>query len=485
MPTAFGMRVRPSLLGLALGVAGCGRTPSRAPLARADGAWLWTEPVALARGTDEGLQRLGVREIYALAGTYSNDGERFVIRLRRTFPARERPRGLRDLHLVYRFDTGGVHRALDAPPESVAASLARTFREDRAQAERAGWRVIGLQLDLDCPTRRLGRYGEVLRALRARVPRPTLLSVTGLATWLGGDVRAALAPVDFWCPQLYEFEAPTDLRHPAPVSAGAGIAGFLPRLEAVGIPYRVGVAAHGQALVYREGRLAGTYRDLSPSEAARLYPRDPSVRGDAGEERAGYRLDAGTTLVFRRPSRTAVLAARGEVARAGGLCAGGILFRVAGKGEELTPSARGLASPIERRGLRVEAEARSDPFSAIEAPRGEAASTSVSRSVALRLSVASPVDPPLRSDGVRVRLSFPAGAAESLLPGDFRGLVPLGPDGRPGVSLARAAGAEATFPWLRAGHPLSLGPIVLRSGKLRARVVVSGYAGDETVEREF
>ena len=473
------MRVRLSLLLPLMLVPACARRPDHASLARATGAWYWHNPVALDVAQDEDLRRLGITELYPLAGTFSNDGERLVLRLRREFVPVPANVGVRQIHLVYRFDAGAVRHALDDDPAKDAEAIARAFRDDAAKAEAGEWEVKGVQLDFDCPTRRLARYGEILTALRAKLPRDTMLSVTGLGDWLNGDLAAALRPVDFWCPQLYEFETPRDLAHLTPVSSVGRLDRYRPRLEALGVPYRIGIAAHGQALIYRDGRLDGTAQGLSPSQAARAFPAEPSIVGVRGEERAAYRLDAHRVLLFRRPDPREAQRAIDEENGGAGWDAGCVLFRVAEPDEELTPSLATLAARTRPTDLEVRTDAAEDPFRAIEG-----GSETVDRALTYTFRSNARSAPPLASDGIEVRLDFAPGSLQSIAPGDFSNLRLVDAQGQGPVSLARASGAVATVPGLWGGRSLRLGPIVKKSGKLRVVARVRGYEGMSTSETE-
>src|SRR5207237_4925416 len=131
------------------------------------------------------------------------------------------PRGV-ELHLVYNATPALLAGFEGTDEKELAAAVAGAFRQDAARAAgegdgneddsqgrdgggegdghgvtgghvgqgggngrvggghggTGGARVIGLQLDLDVPTRLLARYGRVLRETRALLPEGTLLSVT-------------------------------------------------------------------------------------------------------------------------------------------------------------------------------------------------------------------------------------------------------------------------------------------------------------------
>lgn len=71
----------------------------------------------------------------------------------------------------------------------------RVVSEILAHVERwraAGNEVAGLQIDFDSGTMNLDNYAAFLRTLRARLPKPYSLSVTGLLDWSANGNRAGL-----------------------------------------------------------------------------------------------------------------------------------------------------------------------------------------------------------------------------------------------------------------------------------------------------
>jgi hypothetical protein len=104
--------------------------------------------------------------------------------------------------------------------------------------ERAGNRLVGLQLDFDARTRELDRYAQFLRGLRQRLPSRYRLSATGLMDWSAGGDPAALADlagtVDEVVIQTYQG------RHTIP-----GYRQYLKALRKLPIPYRIGLVEGG------------------------------------------------------------------------------------------------------------------------------------------------------------------------------------------------------------------------------------------------
>ena len=111
--------------------------------------------------------------IYLMQGHFYRDG-----RFERQGPSPGRaPRQGRELVLVYRMDWMPPHGALLA----AAAPAAHAWRK-------RGWRVLGLQVDFDCPTGKLGRYADWIATENERLRHAhahiRILSVTGLGDWL-------------------------------------------------------------------------------------------------------------------------------------------------------------------------------------------------------------------------------------------------------------------------------------------------------------
>ncbi len=102
----------------------------------------------------------------------------------------------------------------------------------------SGTRVVGIQIDFDSGTRDLERYGQFLRDLRQRLPAQYRLSITGLMDWgSNGDPQAIgqlKGVVDEVVVQTYQG------RHSIP-----NYASYLPRLDRMGLPYKVGLIQGG------------------------------------------------------------------------------------------------------------------------------------------------------------------------------------------------------------------------------------------------
>jgi uncharacterized protein DUF3142 len=237
-----------------------------------------------------------------------------------------------------------------APPDPAAIdALVRQYGRLREEAARAGRPVRGLQLDVDCPTARLADYAAFLRQLRRRLPDGDELSITALLDWFRPrtGVAAVVAETDEYVPQFYD-TAPSgaELRVAEPVDARWG-----ETFEALGRPYRLGLASFGRILRTRTvspgevERVA--FRDLAPLDLPRGLEPLGWTRSAAGEVVARWRATAQARHPELPPdSRLEMVLPSPESVRAGveaarswkGRCAGVVFFRWPAEGEALVLS---------------------------------------------------------------------------------------------------------------------------------------------------
>lgn len=139
------------------------------------------------------------------------------------------PAGARDLVLVLR-----------ASSLDTSAHLAARLIAGRKLWNGHGNTVTGFQIDHDCPTRKLRAYARDLSVLKSRLGPGAFLSITGLTDWARhgseADLRALAGSVDEVVFQLYAGRDRVKDLGPA-----------LDRLEAIGLPYKVGVLSSDTA----------------------------------------------------------------------------------------------------------------------------------------------------------------------------------------------------------------------------------------------
>ena len=200
------------------------------------------------------------------------------------------------LHLVYN-TTRAVLEQLEAiDPQTLAAQIARDFREDSERARRDGAEVRGLQLDIDFPTRLLPRYERTLNALRKELQPGTELSITGLPTWMESPtLMSVLRNVDFWVPQFYGAEIPTHSSQLIPISSPQSITYFVNKARQIDKPFYAGLAAYSVALLYSSsGSLITLRGDMNPA----LIAANPNLElidqrsFDSAERRYEFRAKA-------------------------------------------------------------------------------------------------------------------------------------------------------------------------------------------------
>ncbi len=207
----------PFFLGLAL----C--APAAAGTVRAqdyDAFWLWA-------GVKPQPALATAQTLYILQGQVAApgnaDGEGRLIAQGGAIPHLTRSR----IWLDYR-----AHTLRWAP--AVYGEILARLRRWRA----AGNPVVGLQIDFDAHTRRLGEYATFLADLRSRLPADCRLSITGLLDWSSQGDSAALdalgGVVDEVVLQTYQG------RHTIP-----SYQAYMASLDRLTIPFRIGLAEGG------------------------------------------------------------------------------------------------------------------------------------------------------------------------------------------------------------------------------------------------
>ncbi|MGB7923239.1 MAG: DUF3142 domain-containing protein, partial [Pyrinomonadaceae bacterium] len=249
--------------------------------------WAWRNEAPSEAEVEQAAQQMRAQALFLRAGQIDYEGGT----LRRIRAAAGKfPRRL-DLHLVYN-GTRSLLKEFERTDETaLAVSVAEAYREDVARASQDGARVAGVQLDIDAPTRLLGRYAKVLRLVRKRLPQGTKLSVTGLPSWMDSvALEGLLAEVDFWIPQCYGASIPDRLDQRTPISSPQAVARTVARARRLNHPFYAGLAAYGYAILYgRDGAILEVRGDLDPARVANdpnleLVERRPfdSHEGDAG-----------------------------------------------------------------------------------------------------------------------------------------------------------------------------------------------------------
>jgi hypothetical protein len=256
-----------ALVAVAIAISSFARKPRPWPVAEVPIAfWAWRNQAPADSDVREAVEKGHARTLFLRAGQIDyQEGK-----LRRIRPVKgSLPVGI-DLHLVYNA-TGSLLAQLENVNEkTLATTINEAFHEDVQRAEKDHAHVVGLQIDIDVPTRLLGRYRKVLNALRNRLKPGVQLSITGLPTWMdSGALTATLTEVDFWIPQLYGAEIPERSDQLIPISSPDNVSRFVSRARELEKPFYAGLAAFSWTLLYGpNGSLISLRGDMNPASIA-------------------------------------------------------------------------------------------------------------------------------------------------------------------------------------------------------------------------
>lgn len=458
--------------------------------------WYWHSPFVLSPDDTKTLQDLGVRELFVRAATltYSGDPNDPVrASLRQTWPAPPKVKTSvaantafhLQIHLVFPVDATLVRRFEGLPEETFAQSMVQAIETEwqRAAMQMPG-AIVGVQIDLDCPTRLLGRYAAVLKRVRSRLPRTNALSITLLTSWYDSRrLRGLLDAVDFSVPQFYEAQTSTTRSQFHPISNLSRLPRRLHQAAQLEKPFFVGLPIYGHALVYDgTGRLRGLFHDASAADLL-ARPHDFRFLGAAplneqgqdakvpeafiGEERVEFGpARAGTAFQLTYDLPTPDLLRRHlERLRAERLprtCRGIILYRFPERGQEAVLPLATVAAVVQgnppQPNVQLQVRTRrTAAFDLVESPQPGPPRTDLYVTVINSGTGPSRVAP----DAVTVDLRFQKAQLETARLGTFNDL-----EGFAGVPEARASVARADtlryrVTHLAPGERRILGPVTL------------------------
>ena len=298
--------------------------------------WDWGVNRRLSTAERQALDRLGGQDVFSLCGMIrpQQDGEWLWEPQGRSsvvIPGRRQ-------HLVVRIDAA-IARQMNA---TVAEKIIPLIVAGCARNSTAA--TIGVQLDCDVPTKRLAAYAEMLSLLRAALPEGTHLSVTMLLDWARSpDLAAVMKTVDTIIPQFYNTYLPIDFSGRTPLVGASDLERVIPKLEAIGRPYRIGLPTYEQCSQYdAAGEIKRAAIALSPEQAltaggvaVRLIRGDENlltVRFAQATKISAQSLDAGHLLMFASSTPIGLARLLADIRRLRPRhCAGIVLFRLPGR----------------------------------------------------------------------------------------------------------------------------------------------------------
>ena len=407
--------------------------------------WAWRDEMPANADVERAATEARARELFLRAGQFDvgREGSRRIRAATGQFP-RALP-----LHLIYNA-TPDLLAQLERLDEAALAQLAAdTFRADSERAMRDGATVVGLQLDLDVPTRLLPRYARMLRLLRAQLPTSTRLSITGLPTWMQSPALAdVLTATDFWIPQCYGAMIPARLEEVAPIATPASVARSVARARELHHPFYAGLAAYGYALLYTQSGAALELRgDIDPARIAHdpnfellerraltddahksSTPDDPAAspascwryvfRARRDAVTAGLAVRAGDKLMLEAPSAALLRAcARAVRAEAGPQLLGLCIFRLPAADDHTNLTLAQIAAalkdtaPQNALDLRIEHVAQAnDP-----APTTDVADVTANTQLRVTATNAGAAGALFGADVCTVTLDVPAGSVRGVV----------------------------------------------------------------------
>jgi hypothetical protein len=482
-----------SLIVLLIGGVLLMRRQERAPSAPLHvGIWYWHTPFRIPRTDRDYLQRANIREIYVRSGTFTwrTDKAQLIIPQVWAGSSQDVP-----VHLVFNFDYTIAPRFGKIPNDVLAQAVITGVRAERKKAEQAGVKVVGIQFDLDCPTKRLPKYAELLKVLRTALRgEKTALSITGLPTWFGSrELEQVVAQTDFWVPQYYESDMALTLAEDRPLSHRKQVVAGLRGGERFATPFAVGIPAYGHARLYDDkGKLRGLFKEM-PIDAMLRHPafrHDRSFAADANAKPATPQTFIGEEIhqfTAIRPAQNGegkgfrvlydlptpeLVAQHLELIRRErpANCRGVVLFRYPQQGETMTLSWASLQAALNGQPaaphLRVDIKVESLPWDVIE-------TESPNSRPPIELTVSVTNDGNARAflgkDAVTLTLIFAHAAIEETEQGEFDSLVThrlsssdAVPTGTTRASLRFANAIHVTRKSLGVGETVDIGTMRLR-----------------------
>lgn len=297
--------------------------------------WDWGINRTLSTSELQALDTLAGQEVFSLCGMVQPWRDEWIWEPQGRASA---PVPGRRQHLVVRVDSAIAKQMDPAIAERLIPVIVDGWTRNRTDA------TIGLQVDCDVPTRRLGAYAEVLHRLRDALPAGTHLSVTMLLDWVNSrDLATLMQTVDAVVPQFYNAYLPIDLTGQTPLVGGSDLERVIRKLEEVRRPYRIGFATYEQCSLYdANGDLVRPAIPLSPEQvlsagglAERVVRGDENlliVRIPQAMKIGSHQFQPGQSLAFACGTPTGLAKRFATLRRLQpNHCAGIVLFRLPGR----------------------------------------------------------------------------------------------------------------------------------------------------------
>ncbi|WP_309707782.1 DUF3142 domain-containing protein [Armatimonas sp.] len=435
--------------------------------------WYWHRPFLLKDEEVAQLRTAGVSEIFVHAGLLYRRDEDGTLGVTLGQSWKSRADGLK-VHVVFNASADVLSRLEKLPEETLAETMASAARTQKQAAQKVGVEVIGLQCDLDFPTRLLLRYATLIKLLRSKLPG-WQLSATLLSTWYTShNLDAVLDALDFSVPQFYESQTPRGYADFTPIFSPRVLERGLATAGRRGKPFRAGLPAYGHALVFDgPGRLRGMYRDGGADTLA-SDPAFHCLRAETDSVTGNRRLEftaaqAGAVdfrILFDLPTALSVQKALAlTMANRPRNCTGFVLFRLPEPGETSTlplPTLTALLknqTPILRPRIRIRTKPAA-AWSAIEG--GGEAGTLVFVDLINDGDAGSALGP----ETVTLDLELTRPGVVDVAPGGFAKATLFAESPERAVSPLRATGVRWSAANLPPKTTLTVGPLRLKGSEI-------------------
>jgi len=158
--------------------------------------------------------------------------------------------------LAFRMDTASsallkddnIYAVVDAAEELLRSAILKAPQNT----------VIGIQVDYDCPTSKLGDYIRFIRLFKKRFPK-TPISITALPTWLNSSDFAPLAKeTSYFVLQLHSFRVPKSVNTASSIFEEDKAKTYLKKAVNIKHPFYISLPTYGYEVAYTEdGKFLG------------------------------------------------------------------------------------------------------------------------------------------------------------------------------------------------------------------------------------
>jgi hypothetical protein len=474
--------------------------------------WYWHTPYKIEAAEAAQLQAIEVKQLFVLAGTFKMQHDAVHMVMPQQWETATSTFGV---HLVFHIDSTLIREFEKLPVETLAQSLGTSIYLACDNAARSGVRVVGVQLDFDCPTRLLERFGDLMHRLRPKLRHGLQLSATALPTWYtSSSVDLLMKQVDFLTPQYYE---PTISKTVDGTSTISSVSLLQHGLKAAGrhdYPFYAGIPAYGHALLYTDkGDLLGMYHDMSVTAAMqqpafrldRSFGADREAKPATSTNYVGedmYDFEAvrpdedghglGFHLVYDIPTpellRSYMAALEAERPRN---CRGVILFRCPEANEPSTLPITAIAATLAHRkpapNLKVSVSSTAAPWAVVESGMKV---DHVPHDVMITVTNTGDAATFIAKDAVTVYLQFDSVGFDTIEQGDFDSAETLYSYNAAAGSAVKASSLRSNTIrayrcYLAPGETARIGPIETQAANVHGKWSVIGAGKLQTYRGEI